>query len=422
MTPIQDLELRRSAIRQELGELGQTEGDEAIPRIEELEAEYRSTEPKLRALKFAEDDVAQVGDAVDSDKLELRSRVSVHDWMRAEAKGQKLTGAIKEYAVEMGCEQGHIPLEALEPVEMRADVTTKGPTANTGVNVFGPTVPYVFETSVAPMLGIDMPMVGSGAANYPRITTALAAGSRGVDAAAESTRAGVMTIETTEPHYVSARVRLRWADTLTIGVADWEQAWRQHLRMSLGNELDDLLLKGDPSGTATDPKGLLPAIGSAPTDPTAVASWDDYVALAADRIDGLWATGLDSVRLLANHKVVRAAEKTYLVKGASDTENAASTTSAASYLRAEAAGFMGRARMPDDTTTKVGQVVAFRTGAAITAPGRISICPTWGSLEIADIMTDSASAIANVTLHVAVGDVLVLQAGAYARASIKYAS
>ena len=48
--------------------------------------------------------------------------------------------------------------------------------------------------------------------------------------------------------------------------------------------------------------------------------------------------------------------------------------------------------------------------------------PTWASLAIDDIYSDSGSATRHFSLHILVGDkVLIVQPGAYARVSFKVA-
>ena len=68
----------------------------------------------------------------------------------------------------------------------------------TAVQQAAPTVPYAFERSAAASLGFSFPMVASGQANYPVITTAVPAGSVDKAAAALAT-AGAFRLDTRLP-------------------------------------------------------------------------------------------------------------------------------------------------------------------------------------------------------------------------------
>ena len=111
-------------------------------------------------------------------------------------QGREPSGAEHEFRSALGIRAG-IPLALFEPTfeeratalrrrEFRADAATTIPATGTGTTV-APIQPAIFARSIAPMLGIDMPAVGSGAYSTLTVTTALTAavkakgGAQGID-------------------------------------------------------------------------------------------------------------------------------------------------------------------------------------------------------------------------------------------------
>ena len=92
-------------------------------------------------------------------------------------------------------------------------------------------------------------------------------------------------------------------------------------------------------------------------------------------------------------------------------------TSFADYARAHTAGWWTSKRMPA-TASNIARGIVYRRGrTGLTT----AVHPTWGSLSIDDIYTDySASATRHFTLHVLVGDkVLLVQPAAYGLVEFK---
>ena len=87
----------------------------------------------------------------------------------------------------------------------------------------------------------------------------------------------------------------------------------------------------------------------------------------------------------------------------------------AGWLREYSGGFRTNSRMPATDTMKQ-QGLAFRSGVSGV---RTAVCPHWGRIGITDIYSGSASAQTAVTFHVLLGDVLVIQPGAYAQTEYK---
>ena len=127
------------------------------------------------------------GDPETRERLELRGRTGVADFLSAAAGGREVTGAAAEYASACGVASlNRLPLDIFRDghqPEVRA--ITPGPAVDGPVE---PAVPFVFQRSAAASLGIQMPTHGAGAVQVPRVTTAPPADTLAKDAAAPSGR------------------------------------------------------------------------------------------------------------------------------------------------------------------------------------------------------------------------------------------
>ncbi|MDE0136041.1 MAG: phage major capsid protein [Acidimicrobiaceae bacterium] len=360
----------------------------------------------------------------DRERIDLRSRCSLGGFLSAAVTGRPLTGAEAELASELNLGTGSIPHEMLtgpdKPVEHRADAPTLAP-GTVGVSLMA-VVPSIFARSVVPRLGIEMPRVPSGTYGVPRITTDLTAGAVAKGAAQGST-AAALTVATTTPHRVAARLSIALEDVAAIGTDSFGAALRQNLMLALSARLDLFALNGD--GTGANPQGLIGLL----TDPTDVVDWAGFVGALAGGIDGgPWAESMMDVSLLVNAETMRLAEQTF--RGPASVGTSADTysdtpgeMSAAAYLRAHSGGVFASSRMPD-TSSAIAACIRYRSGtmgldgvdAMMTAA-----CPVWSEVAIDDPYTDAASGQRHFTLTVLVGDVILTQPSAYERVDLKVA-
>lgn len=426
MLTSQRLSLRSSEVRQRLNELASVEGDlseEDRSEIDSLTNELSDVETRYRAALVSEDEAAAEADG-DPARLELRSNASLANFVVAAIQGRSVSGADLEYAQEVRCGTGMVPLELAGPIETRADAASPAPSSGLGVNL-DPIRPAIFARSVATRLGIEMPTVPSGTFSTGTIATSLTADAEAKGDAAESTAAAITT-QTTTPHRISARLTVRLEDVATIGTGNFEAILRQNLMLAQSAALDQFALNGDGSGA--NPQGLIGRLTD-PTDPTAVVDWLGFVRAIADGIDGgPWAESMTDVRLLVNAETMRLAETTFRMPGSVGTpadtySDTPGETSAAAYLRANSGAFFSSSRMPATAST-IAPAVRFRPGTmgldGVNAM-QTAVCPTWGSMAVDDIYSDSASATHHFTIHALVGDVILVQPSAYERVDLKLA-
>ena len=244
------LSIKASEQRSRLGELGALEELtlELRTELDTLSTAHTDTEAQLRAAIAADGDATQAGDpTVDPEvreRLELRGRASFGRYLHAALTGAQISGAEAEF--QSACGVPGIPLDLFEqdrPVEVRADAASGLPATGAGATL-APIQPYVFAQSIAPMLGIDMPSVGSGAYSEMTISTALTAAAKAKGTKQEST-AAVLTATTATPRSIRARLTLNLEDIAAIGQANFEAALRENAGAALSDGLDNQAITGD---------------------------------------------------------------------------------------------------------------------------------------------------------------------------------
>ena len=329
----------------------------------------------------------------------------------AALRGRAVTGAEAELQELAGVDG--IPLEIFDtqPVleararrEAGAEHRDISPAPGTvGINL-DPIRPAVFAPSIADKLGIDMPAVASGTYASATITKSVTGDAVAKGAVVPQT-AGALTVGTTSPKRVGASLALSFEDIASIGQANFEAALRENVSMALSAELDDQMING--AGSSDDLTGILERLAD-PADPAAdVESWTRFLAIQSAAIDGLWATELEHVAMVVGVDTYRIAAATF--------QGGDSEESAASYLKRQGADFVTNSRMP----AKVNHVqagIVCRKGR----PGmRVAVCPTWGSISIDDIYTGAREGERVFTVSALVGDVILVQPGAFAQVSFR---
>ena len=435
MTKVQELQIKQSEIRERLNELlGKTDRTET----ENIELRDKTTaiqalEPELRAALAVEDDAerlareaATAGGAVDAEtreRLELRNRATLGGFLRAALQGRLPGGVEAEYAAACKVTDG-IPLDLFEQdrptetreVEHRADAVSPAPATGQGATL-APVQPFVFADSIAPRLGIQMPQVGSGNYSEATISTALTAAAKAKSGTQESTAAALTTV-TASPRRISARLSVAMEDVAQIGVGNFEAALRENARGVLSDAYDTQCINGN--GTAPNVNGLVNQLTD-PTNPTSVADFDDFVEAFADQIDGLWASTLREVSILANVDSYKLSAKKFRDR-VIDTGQRGGVSlgdeSAASYLARTMGGWSTNKRMPA-TASNIARGIVYRKGR----PGlKTASHPVWANVAIDDIYSDSSSGTRHFSLHVLCGSkVLLVQPDAYDLVEFKVA-
>lgn len=375
-------------------------------RIAQAEVEFRAA---VAADATAEAQARSAADGTDTEtreRIELRGRAHLGGYLGAALQGRLPSGAEGEYAAACGATPGAIPLDLFEqdrPTEVRA--ITPAPATGTGVTV-APVQPFVFAPSIAPMLGIEMPSVPSGSYSEITISTALTPMPEAKGDAADAT-AAALTPVTATPRRISARLSLSLEDVAQIGTANFESALRQHVSMALSDAYDNQCINGD--GVAPNVEGLIKQLTD-PADPTVVATFALFLKSFADSIDGLWASKLMDVGIIANVDAYKLGASVFRANQSDDPFSI--------FAQEKTGGWSTNSRMPATDTT-IARGIVYRKGR----PGLRTAChPTWGTISIDDIYTDSAKGQRHFTVHVLVGSkVLLVQPAAYGLVEYKVA-
>ena len=424
MTKLHELQLKQSEIREKLntllGKEARTEVEDA--ELRELTDQAQKLEPEIRAALVAEgDDERAAREAAEAagvdpetrERLELRSRATLGGFLLSALQGRLPGGAESEYAAACGVTDG-IPVDLFEQdrpaPETRADAVTPAPATGQGATL-APIEPFVFADSIAPRLGIQMPQVGSGNYSEATISTALTAAAKNKGDAQESTAADLTTV-TASPRRVSARLSIAMEDVAQIGVGNFESALRENARAVLSDAYDGQCINGD--GQAPNVEGLVKQLTN-PSDPTDVAGFDAFLAAFADQIDGLWASKMADVAIVANVDAYKLSATAFRDAGNNDR----GSISFADYATQHTAGWWTNKRMPA-TASKSARGIVHRKGRTGL---KTAAHPVWASLSIDDIYSDSGSGTRHFSLHVLCGSkVLIVQPAAYGLVEFKVAA
>ena len=409
------LAIRMSEVRERLASISNTEEvtEELRSEARELRTEMGDLETRHQAALAAEpEERVEVRDTIVMDsemreRLELRKKATLTGFIVARMNGLHITGAEAEYSAAEQAE-GDIPVSLFEPdpreVRTEERVVTSAP-GTVGVNI-APIQPAIFAPSISQYMGIDMPQVPSGTFSQARINASASAASRAKGADVAIT-AQTFATGTATPKGVSAGVEFLAEDVLSAGVANFEASITQNAQMALSAELDDMLING--SGSGNDIRGLFEALTDPSADGTTLTFAHGLEKLAA-LTDGLWAVDVSQVRQTVGVDTYRLAAG--LTSGSAANRG---EVTLASWLARESGGFRTNSRMPATVSTKQ-QALAFRSGVSGV---RTAVSPHWGRISITDIYSGAKSAMTTVVFHVFLGDVLVVQPGAYAQVEYK---
>ena len=443
MTPAQkrlrDLRDRQSRDRQRMAELAVADEltDETRAELDQIEKATPDLERQIRAASVAletdereaETRAATAPDAEQRERIELRSKAMLTNYLMNAARGRMADGAEAELQSAAGISGHGIPLElwdvahperrsAEDGRETRAITPAPG---TIGVNL-DPIRPAVFANSIAPRLGIEMPRVLSGTFASGTITTSQTASAR-AKSAAEVGNAGAITVTTATPKRISARLELTLEDIAAVGQDNFESILRENLSLALSDQLDDQAINGN--GTAPNLAGIFQALADPTTAPSAVATFDDFVAAFAGGVDGLWANTVKDVTIVAGVESYRLSARTFR-DPASGTAGGRGDKAFADYAMAMYGAWTTNTRMPDPATfmsvDNVQQAILYRMGRSMMGGAgamRTAVCPHWNIIDIDDIYSGSAQGERYFTMHVLLGDVIVVQPGAYAQVAFQ---
>ena len=395
-----------SKVREEINALPD---DADAETLNGLTARYQRTEAAYRAALIAEgEDAPADPPAEDGQQAEVRGllkRASLGVYLTGAAAQQEVGGAEKElrqaiFGDDARADLFPIDLLAAMPAsvaapaaEERADAATNIATA-TAENQAG-IIGRVFAETAAAYLGVAMPTVGVGQANYP-VLTAGTTGDIRSPGVAHDAGAATLVVETINP--VRATARYLFGIESSALVRGFEEALAQDIRAALGDKLDNLAINGQAAVAGVSPafEGILNALDD-PTAATAAANWETYLGAYTDQVDGKYSSDGSNVRLLVNPATFKHA-----------WDLPAGTSGRAGLLREylPAGRFRAAFNMPASSNTSVAAAIAFATGN-----GMGYVAPVWrGVSAIRDPYTAASEGQVALTLQMLMGGKMVRDA------------
>ena len=397
MTVRQNIELRRSEIRQRLGAIAEIDGDGRTDAIAseqtKLMVEIRESEPRLQAAIAAEEADTRLrnpGDGADAEHRALVSRASLGAIFAATLEHRATEGAVRELQEHLHLGANQVPLDLLEHRAVTAAPDAVG--QDQAAIIAG-----VFPDSVAAFLGIDMPRVGVGDAVFPVLTKNADVRVPAENAAAAETD-GMFSADVLTPSRLQASFFYSREDRARF--AGMDMALRENLSMALADGLDLQVMAGT--------NGLLTATNLANHAAGGVTGFADYKSqLLYGRVDGTYASGAGDIRLVVGAGTYAHAAGQYRA-----TEN---NFSALDVLMAAAGGVRVSAHVPAVSNANKQNAVV-RLGMR-----RDMVAPVWeGVTLIPDEITKAANGqivVTAVMLHA----VKILRAGGFWKQETQHA-
>ena len=382
-------------------------------------------EPEIRAALVAEDAVEEVVEVVEGldaeqrERVTLRGKVRITNYLEAAQRGRVPSGAEHELSAAAGVGD-NIPFEAWEShpgAEQRAEHRVVTPAPGTGGTNLDVLRPAVFAPSVVDKLMVDMPRVESGVYASGTITTKATSDAVKKGADVPET-AAAFTVQTTDPHRIGGSVNLALEDIARIGQDNFESLLREHISLTMSESLDDELLNGTGSTGGTDNEliGFFQRLDNA-ADPAANAeTWARFLAIQASGVDGLWASELSHVGIVCGVASYRLAAATF--------QGTDSEESAASYLKrmgSDPYAFVTNSRMPAAVNSIQKGILCRKGRSMMPAPMRLAVAPQWGSFTIDDIYTGALKGERRYVMSMLVGDLIIVQAAAYSEIAFRIA-
>ena len=396
MTDRQKLELRQSAIRGRLAELGAAEGtDEAKTEIDTLAVEYASNEARVRAFMVSGDEPVETTTTTTKEgkeKADLYRKASVGDLVYALVNGKSgVKGAMAELQAEYGLADNEIHIRQLAP---ETYAVTPG-AAEVGQEQ-QQIIPYVFPQACAAYLGVDMPTVGVGEAVFPVLTSDLS-----VEALAENgggtETTGAFSANVLSPARLQASFFYSREDRARFMGMD--ESLRENLSMGLMDGLDKQIIAGT--------NGLLTGTNLPNNNVNAVTTFAHYVSnFGYSRVDGRYASMTSEVKIVMGSDTYAHAGSVYRGNNSEET--------ALDRLIRLSGGVKVSSHVPDAMSDKQNAIV--RLGMA-----RDMVAPIWENVALIPDEVTKAAAGQIVLTAVMLHAVKVLRKGGFYKQQTQHA-
>ena len=296
MTKLQKIQLRQSEVRSRVRGLldVETRDDSQDRMLADLTGEATTLETELRAALATDDTerrTVETPDAEYRERMQIRAKCGISDYLRAAATGSEVTGAAGEFSAAYGVPTyAKMPTAMLDEPEIERRAITPGPAVDGPAM---PAVPFLFQrTAAAQILGVQFRTVTAGQVQIPKITVAPPVAAVAKDGAAPVT-AGTITLVTRSAKRLSGQLQIRVEDMAIY--PPLEDELRLSLQSQIGNVMDDQAIAGNGSGAN------LTGLFKTAADVSAAAAVETYatgIARLGALVDGENAYSLSDVRVL----------------------------------------------------------------------------------------------------------------------------
>ena len=365
MKRLRELEEKRSKDRGRMAELALLDelNDEHRAELDKLEKGIPDLELQYRAAKRAAEDeeteqraagaaAKKPEDGEDRERLELRAKIHLGNYLCAATQKRAADGAEGEYlaALEIspiGPNGGAaFPLELLAPpVEERA--TTDTDTIATPRRWLD----RLFADTAAMRLGITMESVPVGVASFPVTTAGASAAQRQRETDAAANAAWTLGVTEMKPKRNAVRAIFTIEDAARI--PGLESALTRDLRMALTEGIDRAIFLGDATATGTDAD--IVGLNTAAITETTITQANKILGpgtLAAftAQVDGIHAGMLGDLNIVASVGSFSLWENSII-------NSAADNMTLAAFLRGAGLSWMARGNI--EAATADGDIAAF---------------------------------------------------------------
>ena len=443
MTNKQKIELRLSEVRSRLNEISGIEGDAFTDEIRNeataLQTEYGNLEIRHRSAIVAEgEDESRMrgafneGDGENAEIRQLMGAVSLGDYLRPASAGSGIEGRARELNAALKVEAvgksggvaipwavlaGPTPPEKREAEQRAFTATNQGTGAYAGGIIARPILQRLFGPGILDALGCRIDSVPAGRTEWPLITGGVAPDQAVEGAAAAAAVAATFATQTLKPKRLTGVYE--YTHEQAAQVPDIEMALRRDLADAVKSKMSDLALNGDESTNPQEPNGFLTKI-TAPTVPSAVATFEDFAGSHALAVDGVHAQNEMEVSSVIGVASYQLAAKTFRTGAGSDE-------AASEALKRRSAGCVASTYIPAAPTSGARENVqdniyhaAGPNGGGADMRGD-SVAAVWPTLEvIRDIYSQASQGV--VLTWVSLWDLeAAFRSAAYERIAFKVA-
>ena len=369
---LRDLEERRSKDRGRMAELALVDAlsdeqrnelatlEKAIPDLElQYRAAKRAAEEEEEEQRAAGAAARKPADGEDRERLELRNKIRLGNYVQAALEQRAADGPEAEYNAAVGIAGNRFPLELLAP-PVEARQTTDTDTQTTPRRWLD----RLFAEAAATRLGVTMESVPAGKTSYPVTTAGASAAQRG---RSQATANAVWTVGVTELEPVRNSVRCRFNVEDAARIPGLESALTRDLRMALTEGVDRAIFLGDT--TANEDKADITGFTTATITELEITQANkvkgpETLAAFTGLVDGIHAMSLADLNVVSAVSAWRLWEDRVI-------NAAADNMTLAAFLRKAGLSWMARGEI--ETATDDGDFAAFVgrkrgiAGAAVAA-------------------------------------------------------